>query len=448
MKKILLLSIFSAICIFSFSQSTVLLRGDTIRVYKQGGTATLKVDSIIMLTKYRAGASTDSIVTWDAVSRTLKMRDGSSFGGGSVDSVVLVDGPIYDTLKYYIDGVGTDITPVVPYNFSTLADWDLLRYNLSNAAFENYKSTYIDSSTSTIKVLVRDTVTGEQYHTNWSGLGDSLLYYNFQTSQYDTVPQGGENFIVSPEFDDYDDISVYREGLFQYVSTFDGITISNDTLFFFPNLSDSERVNIRIVKDRPTRQLTFPPLPGIYFTDNFTGTNDTYINSRVTTTGGLTWDISAGSSVGTKLYSPPDAIRAEAQSLLASRYTVDVGVTNIDLRATIGTQIQASSPLFFLILAFEDDNNFIQVNMVSGAISETVASTPTSLYAGSGTSSTGDIIRVNLNGTSISVYRNGSILTTVSVSGSNTGTKHGTYFFNDGGAGGSEITFIEGREAQ
>ena len=94
MKKILLLSIFSAICIFSFSQSTVLLRGDTIKVYKQGGSATLRVDSILMLTKMRAGASTDSILTWDAASKTVKMRNASGFsgtiGGSILDNQVAV----------------------------------------------------------------------------------------------------------------------------------------------------------------------------------------------------------------------------------------------------------------------------------------------------------------------------------------------------------------------
>ncbi len=162
MKKILLLSIFLAICIFSFSQSTVLLRGDTIRVYKQGGTATLKVDSIIMVTKYRAGAATDSVVTWDPVGKTLRMRDGTSIGGGgAVDSVTLEN----DTLFYYIGATPTTITPVVRYNFTAIDDWDLFRWDNSNGEVVNYKSTYIDATVPTLKMLVRDTVTGIQYHT-------------------------------------------------------------------------------------------------------------------------------------------------------------------------------------------------------------------------------------------------------------------------------------------
>jgi hypothetical protein len=79
MKKILIF-LLTFICLKSFSQSTVLLRGDTIRVYKQGGTAVLKVDSIIMLTKYRAGASTDSVITWNPTTKLFTMRDAATFG--------------------------------------------------------------------------------------------------------------------------------------------------------------------------------------------------------------------------------------------------------------------------------------------------------------------------------------------------------------------------------
>jgi len=41
---------------------------------------------------------------------------GSGSGSGKVDSVILRN----DTLKYYVDGTGTVITPVVPYNFTGL----------------------------------------------------------------------------------------------------------------------------------------------------------------------------------------------------------------------------------------------------------------------------------------------------------------------------------------
>ena len=157
---------------------------------------------------------------------------GSGGGTGSVDSVVLRN----DTLKYYIAGTGTVITPVVRYNFTSLADGDLIKWDAANTEFVNF-------------------------------ISDSLLHISFQTSQYDSVPQGGEFYVVFPDLE-YNDVQVFREGLLQYESTFDGITISNDTLFFYPNLSDSERVNIRIIKDLPnTRSLTFRAFP--YLLDDY-----------------------------------------------------------------------------------------------------------------------------------------------------------------------------------
>jgi len=82
MKKILILIGF-LYSLNSFSQSTVPLRGDTIRVYKQGGDAVLKVEGHLMLKDYRQGNSNDSVLTWDPVSKKVRMMDRNSFGGGS-----------------------------------------------------------------------------------------------------------------------------------------------------------------------------------------------------------------------------------------------------------------------------------------------------------------------------------------------------------------------------
>jgi len=91
MKKILILIGF-LYSINSFSQSTVLLRGDTIKVYKQGGDAVLKVEGHLMLKDYRQGNSNDSVLTWDATTKKVRMMDRSSFGSsgglGVLDTLV------------------------------------------------------------------------------------------------------------------------------------------------------------------------------------------------------------------------------------------------------------------------------------------------------------------------------------------------------------------------
>jgi hypothetical protein len=93
MKKILILIGF-LYSINSFSQSTVLLRGDTIKVYKQGGDAVLKVEGHLMLKDYRQGNSNDSVLTWDATTKKVRMMDRAGFGGST------------PTLTQYYVGVG------------------------------------------------------------------------------------------------------------------------------------------------------------------------------------------------------------------------------------------------------------------------------------------------------------------------------------------------------
>jgi len=76
----------------AFSQSTVLLRGDTIKVYKQGGDAVLKVEGHLMLKDYRQGNSNDSVLTWDATTKKVRMMDRNSFAGGSTPTLQQVTG--------------------------------------------------------------------------------------------------------------------------------------------------------------------------------------------------------------------------------------------------------------------------------------------------------------------------------------------------------------------
>jgi len=64
--------------------------------------------------------------------KLLKLTD-VSIGGGDVDSVTLEN----DTLFYYVGATPTMITPVVPYDFTSLADGDMLEYSAGDGAFIN-----------------------------------------------------------------------------------------------------------------------------------------------------------------------------------------------------------------------------------------------------------------------------------------------------------------------
>ncbi len=87
-------------------------------------------------------------------------------GGGAVDSVTLNTGPVYDTLKYWIGSTGTIITTVAKFDFTSLADWDKLRYNSGLGAWVNFNSVRIDPNDDAIKMVVKDTVTNQEYYTD------------------------------------------------------------------------------------------------------------------------------------------------------------------------------------------------------------------------------------------------------------------------------------------
>ena len=113
-------------------------------------------------------SSKDGILTVKGDSIVFDQTDGDYrfkhlTSGSAGDSIMVVG----------TDGKAKKMSGVA-YNFTSLADWDLLRYKSSTNEFVNYKSTYIDPSTPTLVQLVRDTVTGEQFHIPVSGSSSGI----------------------------------------------------------------------------------------------------------------------------------------------------------------------------------------------------------------------------------------------------------------------------------
>src|SRR5688572_24337552 len=95
--------------------------------------------------------------------------------------------PATDPSTYgYADGT-YGYKPVAKYNFTGLANWDLLRYNSSSTEWVNYKSTFISNDNTAIKILVRDTVTGVQYHTTISDTARIIQEFDGLTDLDDAV---------------------------------------------------------------------------------------------------------------------------------------------------------------------------------------------------------------------------------------------------------------------
>jgi hypothetical protein len=69
------------------------------------------------------------------------------------------------TLVYNQDSLKYVPTQVVPYEATGLQNWDKWRYNSTTGQWNNYRSTYTTSAAS-LKMLVKDTTTGQEYHTD------------------------------------------------------------------------------------------------------------------------------------------------------------------------------------------------------------------------------------------------------------------------------------------
>lgn len=130
MKKILFF-VLILISFKGFSQSTVLLRGDTIKVYKQGDTATLKVEGEVMITHYKLGSANDSILRWDPVTKKVRMSDASGIGGVNRFGVSGEDAIATQNRTF----TGNDNTYYL--RFDSLASWrvgrdGVVRFNMSS----------------------------------------------------------------------------------------------------------------------------------------------------------------------------------------------------------------------------------------------------------------------------------------------------------------------------
>lgn len=108
----------------------------------------------------------------------------------------------------------------------------------------------------------------------------------------------------------------------------------------------------------------------------------------------------------------------------SAAYLTSAGVRNIDLSiicSTITTSI-------YIQLAESDINNRFFARLSNGAVTQILGGASTTPFAGSGSTSNGDMMRFVLNGTSLKVYRNTTLLNDATVSSSVNGTNVGIIF--------------------
>lgn len=116
-------------------------------------------------------------------------------------------------------------------------------------------------------------------------------------------------------------------------------------------------------------------------------------------------------------------------------YRLPVGVRNVDMRVTMQG---IDGGAWFLMLCFADDNNVIKVGVKTGEVYQYLAGDygGAPMFAGSGVSAPGDVIRAVLNGTNLTIYRNATKLWDAAENGKSinaalSSTDHGMQSYTD-----------------
>lgn len=105
---------------------------------------------------------------------------------------------------------------------------------------------------------------------------------------------------------------------------------------------------------------------------------------------------------------------------------IDSGMSNCDISVTLSTYISASYS--GLIARFTDANNYLRCELNSGTVYINLREGGTSsllAYSSGKTFNDGDIIKMRINNTAISVYHNGTLIVSTTSSFNQTATKHG-----------------------
>lgn len=158
----------------------------------------------------------------------------------------------------------------------------------------------------------------------------------------------------------------------------------------------------------------------VYVIDTFAGGDDSDIAGRTTTSGGGTWETPVANT-GTI------GIVGGNLKLTSSGSTVAKCVYQANIR-NIGVEVIAGAfnEGLYVILAYQDENNYIQVQLKDGNTYEIVGGVPNLLYAGSGSTANAELLGIYLDGANLSIYRQTVLVVAITtVNTALTGTKHG-----------------------
>lgn len=188
------------------------------------------------------------------------------------------------------------------------------------------------------------------------------------------------------------------------------------------------------IQEATTKQAYYPA-------DNFTASNTTNINGRASTTCGVPFIRQSGpipSQIG-QIGIVSNAIKLTSSGSTYAVYAWETGTRNIDMTATMGT---VGNDAYFK-MAYTDDQNNIQVNLKTLEIKQILNGSITTIYAGSGTTTSGQTVKIVISGTDILAARDGVFVNSWTISPAVNGTKHGVMFYNDVTSTINDVTFYD-----
>lgn len=168
----------------------------------------------------------------------------------------------------------------------------------------------------------------------------------------------------------------------------------------------------------------------LIFEDTFDRANTSNLVGSTTSDGLKVWASGGADSAAIGITSN-QAYQASGSTGHYAIATIPTGTRNIDVSVTLGSAVGNG---MYLCLAISNNQNTINILLKDCSIGVNVGGSSSLTVPGSGTSVAGDVIRCVLNGTSLTVTRNGAAATsTNSISSSLTANNIGLQVYEDAG---------------
>lgn len=334
-------------------------------------------------------------------------------GGKTVTGITLLGSTVeLNTSPNFVNGESILVSYIVPVSNRIRDIAGNFAIAFSNQSIQN-------------NVLIVDTTAPTLTSTQVTSQGNQIILTYSEPLLTTSVPTGGD-FTLSPANGisgvNVSDVNVILTLTGSYINT-DVVTLSYTRgINKLKDLVGNEALNFSNYSVNNSQVLTAQ--------DNFNSANISELNNRVTPIGSKTWTKTANGVAGSSAGIVNSMLKLTAGSSV--EYIIDAGKRNNDITVTVG-QVGAigGALIVFLYTGTSPSFNYCyltqnyEIKMWSNSVNSTI-------YAGNGTSWTnGDVIRMVIGATTLTLYKNGVQLYSGTAAGSQAGTKLGMSFYED-----------------